>query len=330
MYIEKHKIALRLKPIFVGQLTIIEALREDAYAFIDGEFTKVLRAHESITHEFIKKYAIEVSKDIFVDQNDYDEIKSLIKDELLKVTRSLSVGDVVKNSMKHTHLLSLQMSNLYDNPFNDEILNSQYQSSMNLSSLMLKHKDLSKILYQSVQKQGHHYTIAQPLLSSILLLSFIQSIGLFSEKEIQNLFITSYFKDVGMSFIPREKFELMDLSDFDKKIFQEHAENSMKILKGRLPLNQTQLEMIKNHHFLNHKLKRLIHAESSYKEDLITGVESTLLCAIDTLVAMTNARPYREEKSIFEALELLKRLLSDDFSHEFKSLVIFIKHFFQK
>ena len=78
-----------------------------------------------------------------------------------------------------------------------------------------------------------------------MLLSFLQSLNLFSHKEIENLFITSYFKDIGMSFIPREKFELAHLSDFDKELFASHAENSMLILEGRVPLSNTQLNLIK-------------------------------------------------------------------------------------
>lgn len=327
----RHSLALRIKPIFVGQLSTVDALRESAYTYKDGKFEEVLYPNETITNEFIRDYASKISKEIFVGNEDYDEINVFIKEELLKITRSLSIGDPLKNSTRHVNFLSLQMTNLYQDPFNDELLNSQFQSSKNLSSLLLKNKGLTKQLYQNILKQGHHYTISQPLLSSVMLLGFFQTIGLFSEKEIQTLFLTSYFKDIGMSFIPREKFELAHLTEFDKKIFSEHAENSMKILNGRVPLSQSQLDTIKNHHFLNYKIQKLVMKQNTLeKDEFIHGVESTFLSAVDILVAMTNDRPYRDAVSMFAALELLKKVLSDEYPQEFRNLVNFLRQFFSK
>lgn len=328
-YVQQSTLGLKLKPLFVGHLSIVEALRESAYAYEGGVFNQVLRPNESITPEFIRKYASEVSKEIFIFESDYEEVNQNLKEELLKVTRSLSIGDPLKNSTRHVNFLSLQMANLYLDPFDDELLSNQFQSSKNLSTLLLKNKGLSKALYQNILKQGHHYTISQPLLSSVMLLGFFQSVGLFSEKEIQTLFLTSYFKDIGMSFIPREKFELMHLNEFDKFIFSQHAENSMKILSGRVPLGNSQLEIIKNHHFLNYKIQALAAGKPNIGDlDFIHGVESTFLSALDILVAMTNDRPYRDAVSMFQALDLLKIVLSDEYPQEFKNLVNFLRQFF--
>lgn len=330
-YIERHRLPLELRPLFVGQLSITDALRKSAYAFQDGSFIKVLSPNEGITSDFIRSYARDISSEIFIHESDFNELHEQLRERLLKLTRSLSIGDPKKNSAKHAHLLSLQMSNLYQDPFNDELLSGQFQSGQNLSSLLLNNKDIHKGLYHSVAKQGHHYTIAQPMLSSILLLSFLQSTGLFSEKETQSLFMASYFKDIGMSFIPREKFELADLNDFDRKVFSEHAENSMKILAGRTPLAGNHLELIKNHHYLNYKIQALA-ANAKYipSEGVISGVESAMVSAIDILVAMTSHRPYRKAASIYQALELLKKVLTDEHPQEFRSLVIFLKQFFGK
>ncbi len=330
-YLERHRLPLELRPLFVGHLSITDALRKSAYAFQNGSFTKVLSPNEGITGEFIKGYARDISSEIFVHEADFEELHEQLRERLLKLTRSLSIGDPKKNSAKHAHLLSLQMSNLYQDPFNDELLSSQYQSGQNLSSLLLNNKGIHKGLFHSVAKQGHHYTIAQPMLSSILLLSFLQSTGLFSEKETQSLFMASYFKDIGMSFVPREKFELASLTDFDKKVFSEHAENSMKLLAGRTPLAANHLELIRNHHYLNYKIQALA-ANSKHvpPEGVISGVESAMVSAIDILVAMTSQRPYRKAVSIYQALELLKKVLTDEHPQEFRSLVIFLKHFFGK
>ncbi|MBG60226.1 MAG: hypothetical protein CME67_05965 [Halobacteriovoraceae bacterium] len=329
-YLERHRLPLKLKPIFVGQLSIIDGLGHSAYAFKNGVFEEVLKAHEGITPDFIKQYAGEESSEIYIHEEDYEYLHDNLSQKLVKLTRSLSIGDPLKNATRHTHLLSLQMANLYEDPFNDELLNSQFQSGQNLSNLLIKNKHTHKHLYRNISKQGHHYTVTQPLLSSILLLSFLQSTGLFSEKETQTLFMTSYFKDIGMSFIPREKFDLAHLNDFDKKIFSDHADNSMKILNGRVPLGANQLELIKNHHYLNYKIQALANNEKYHPQGLITGVESALLSALDILVAMTSDRPYRQGASVFKSLELLKRVLADEHPQEFKSLVHFLKHFFGK
>ncbi|MCO4755031.1 MAG: hypothetical protein KC478_11160 [Bacteriovoracaceae bacterium] len=330
-FLDRHRLPLKLKPIFVGQLSIVDALGKSAYAYDDGSFELVLSPNEGITPEFIRTYARERSSEIYVHEEDYQELNQKLGEKLVKLTRSLSIGDPVKNATRHTHLLSLQMANLYENPFDDQLLSSQFQSGQNLSNLLLSNKGVHRHLYQSVSKQGHHYTVAQPLLSSILLLSFIQSTGLFSHKETQGLFMTSYFKDIGMSFIPREKFELAHLSEFDKRIFSDHSENSMKILNGRVPLAGHQLELIKNHHYLNYKIQALASNEKYEPGDnLITGLESALLSALDILVAMTSERPYRKATSVFQSLELLKKVLADEHPQEFKSLVVFLKHFFSK
>lgn len=330
-FLKEHRLGLNLRPIYPGQLGMIDSLAHDAFVFSQGKFVKILSAYQGIQTDFIKSLMAIESATVYIHENDFKLLSERLKDKLLKLSRSLSIGDPLKNGAKHTHLLSLQMANLYNDPYNDELLHQQFQSGKNLSSLLLDNKSIHRQLYKTIGKQGHHYVIAQPLLSSILLLSFLQNLGLFSEKEIQSLFMTSYFKDIGMSFIPREKFEMAILSDFDKKIFSEHAQNSMKILSGRTPLSPQHLELIKNHHYLNYKIQSLA-GQSAIGEDqhLIMGLESTLLCAVDILVAMTNERPYRKASSIFQALELLKRVLSDDHPQEFRSLVMFLKQFFGK
>jgi HD-GYP domain-containing protein (c-di-GMP phosphodiesterase class II) len=223
------------------------------------------------------------------------------------------------------------MANLYNDPYNDELLTNQFQNSKNLGILLYNNRDIQKNIYHNLSKQKYHYTHKQPLLTSIMLLSYLQNLNLFSEAEIQTLFLTSYFKDIGMSFIPRDKFGLAVLSEFDKKLFADHAENSMKILEGRVPMNQTQLNIIKNHHYLNYKIQSMARGEDVIPdEEYLSGIESSLLASIDILVAMTTERPYRKAMTSFKALELLKKVLSDEYPQEFKTLVFFLKNFFSK
>ena len=329
--VQRHRLSLQLKPIFVAQLFIIDYLERPAYCYKDGEFKLILNAHEGITTHFISEYAQKFSSEIFIHYEDYLLLNQSLKEELTKLTRSLSIGNPKKNLIKHTNFLNMQMGNLYKDPFDDELLNNQFQNSKNLSNFLIQNKEFHKPLYHNIANSKYHYTITQPLLSSVMMLSFLQSLKLFNEKEIEGLFLTSYFKDLGMSFIPREKFELSHLNDFDKELFANHSENSMNLLQGRVPLSPSQLNLIKNHHFLNYKIQSLVNdTDIKPEEEFLSGIESTVLSSIDVLTAMINPRPYRDGISSFKALELLKKVISEEYPQEFKALVIFLKNFFSK
>lgn len=326
--IQMSRLGLKLKPVFIGQLLSVPTLKNPAFSYKNNQFEVVIKADTGITSHFIREYAQTNGTEIFVYKEDYENINHHIKEELTRLTRSLSIGDPEKNAIKHSNFLSMQMENLYKDPFNDELLTHQFQNTKNLGSLLIQNKDIHKNLFKSIKRGHYHYTLTQPLLSSILLLSFIQSLKVFNDNEIESLFLTSYFKDIGMSFIPREKFELAHLSDFDKNLFSQHAEQSMRILDGRVPFNQNQLNLIKNHHFLNYNIQCLATGRiPEVNPHIISGIGSTFLSGIDVFIAMTAQRPYRKEVSSFQALDILKDVLSEDFPHEFRSLVIFIKNF---
>lgn len=328
--ISQNRLSLKLKPVFVGQLIILESLHYPAFKYEEGIFSIILDKDEGISPQFISEYALNLGSEIFIFDEDYKLLNEKLKEDLTKLTRSLSIGSIFKNSKRHVNLLTMQMEHLYKNPFNDELLTNQFQNSKNLSTLLLSNKDIHSELYHSLNNQKYHYTHKQPLLSSILMLSFIQSLGLFTQKESQELFLASYFKDIGMSFIPRDKFEQSHLTQIDKALFADHADNSMKILEGRVPLSQASLNLIKNHHYLNYKIQSLVYKKEIIQQDeFLSGLESAMVSAIDILVAMTNDRPYRKPISSYKALELLKIVLADDYPQEFKALVFFLKNFFQ-
>jgi HD-GYP domain-containing protein (c-di-GMP phosphodiesterase class II) len=59
------------------------------------------------------------------------------------------------------------------------------------------------------------------------------------------------------------------------------------------------------------------------------GIESTLVAVFDILVAMTNDRPYRKGLSLYQSLEVIKKMMADEYPQEFKALVVFLKQFFK-
>jgi hypothetical protein len=222
------------------------------------------------------------------------------------------------------------MGGLYQNPHNDDLLMLQFQSSQNLSKFLLENKKFLPYYYQSLTRENFHFTLAQPMLSSLMLLSFLQSTHLFHDKEVENLFLASYLKDIGLSLIPDEKYDIKSLGDRDKELFADHADFSFDLLEGRIPLSKNYLTIIKHHHFLNDRLKDLATGDKKKKDqDLVLGIESTLVAVFDIIVAMTSPRPYRKALSLYQALEIIKKMMADDYPQEFRALVVFLKQFYK-
>lgn len=330
-YIDQHRLALKLKPILVGELYLARSLHHPAFIFKGGLFHPVIPAGSSPTKETINTLIKNNIKEVYVYKEDLKEIKSNLESALVKITRSLSVGDPLENGTRDLKLLSLNLSGLYQNPHDDELLMLQFQSTQNLSKFLLDNKKLLPTYYHNLVKENFHFTLSQPMLSSLLLLSFLQATHLFHEREIENLFLASYLKDIGFAMIPDAKYDLKDLSSKDQTLFADHADFSFELLEGRLPISKNYLTIIKHHHFLNDKIKTFVgkSAPQQRDPDVILGLESTLVAVFDILVAMTSERPYRKSMPLFQSLEVIKKLMADDYPQEFKALVVFLKNFYK-
>jgi len=330
-FIEHHKLVLKLRPIMVGELYLAKKLKNPVYIFRNGTFVQALKENTIPTKEQIQILIRNNHREVYAFSEDIDEIKKNMEGALVKVTRSLSVGDPLENGTKELKLLSLNLSGLYKNPHDDEQLMLQFQSSQNLSKFLKENRKLHTQFYQSVKKDNFHFTVSQPILSSILLLSFLQSIHLFHDKEMENLFLASYLKDLGIGMIPEEKYDQKTLTVRDEELFASHADFSFDLLEGRVPLSKNYLTIIKYHHFLNERLKDIASKDRFKSKDaeVMSGIESTLVCVFDMIVAMTSERPYRKGMSVFQSLELIKMMMADEYPQEFKAIVVFLRHFYK-
>ena len=330
-YVDRHRLELKLRPILVGELYLAKKLFFPAYIFKNGTFAQVLGAGSVPGKEFIGVLLKNGYREVYIFPEDSFQIKKNLEIALIKITRSLSVGDPLQNGIKDIKLLSLNFAGLYKNPHDDELLMVQFQSSQNLSKFLLDQKKHQSSYFHSLLQENFHYTQSQPMLSSILLLSFLQALHLFNEREIENLFLTSYMKDIGLSMIPEDKYDLKTLSSRDEQLLSAHADHSFDILEGRIPLAKSYLSIIKHHHFMNDKMKDLLQKEKSksYEPDMIFGIESVLVSVFDILVAMTSDRPYRKRLSLYQSLELIRKMMADEYPQEFKALVIFLKQFYK-
>lgn len=330
-YSDHHKLALKLKPILVGELFLARKLQHPVFIFKDGVFHPVIAGGAIPSKDQINSLIKGQYKEVYVFSEDLMEIKNNLESALVKITRSLSVGDPLENGTKDLKLLSLNLSGLYQNPHSDDLLMLQFQSSQNLSKFLMENRRHQPHFFQNLTKENFHFTLTQPMLSSVLLLAFLQAIHLFHDKEIENLFLTSYLKDIGISLIPDMKYDLKELTPRDKELFANHADFSFDLLEGRVPLSKNYLNIIKHHHFLNDRIKGLLGKERKVDVDseMIMGIESTLVAVFDILVAMTSDRPYRKEQSLYQSLEVIKKMMADEYPQEFKALVVFLKQFFK-
>jgi hypothetical protein len=328
-YVDHHKLPLKLKPILVGELHLAKKLIRPAYIFRSGLFIPIINEGSTPSRDVINTLIRNSFLEVFVFEEDLAEIKKNLESALVKITRSLSVGDPIENGTKDIKLLSLNLGGLYRNPHNDELLMLQFQSSQNLSKFLMENKRLQPQFYESLQNEHFHFTLAQPMLSSLMLLSFLQAIHLFHDKEVENLFLASYLKDIGISMIPDNKYDLKSLTERDKEMFANHADYSFDLLEGRVPLSKNYLTIVKNHHFLNDKIKDLALNRKSAESETIMGIESTLVAVFDIIVAMTSKRPFRDERSMYQTLEVVKKIMADDYPQEFRALVVFLKQFYR-
>lgn len=329
-YVEQHRLGLKLKSILVGELYLAKKLKHPVYIYKAGTFHPVINEGSVPTKDQINTLIKNNHREVYVYPDDIDEIKKNLESALTKVTRSLSVGDPLENGTKDLKLLSLNLGGLYQNPHNDELLMLQFQSTQNLGKFLMENKRLQPYFYQNLIKENFHFTVSQPMLSSMLMLSFLQSIHLFHDKEVENLFLASYLKDIGIAMIPGDKYDLKTLTTRDQELFANHADFSFELLDGRVPLSKNYLTIIKHHHFLNDKMKELLAKDRKKKEpDIIFGIESTLVSVFDILVAMTSERPYRKGMTLYQSLELIKKMMADEYPQEFKALVVFLKQFYK-
>lgn len=328
--LEQNALNFKLAPISIRELFHLNITPCDLYG-LDGHglYKLLLRESSSVQKDVLIELINKRHYQLFVSYEDRIKIKEEQQNNLRICTRSLSVGDALEKCKKLLTLLSINMGYLYENPTDNETLKLQYQSALNLSSFLQKNLKYHNSLYKDFTKQRHHYIFAQPLLSSMFLLGALKHVSFYTEKEIDALFVTSYFKDIGMSAIPAEKYELENLSDDDKNLLIAHPTLSVKLLEGRIPLSADKLKIIENHHAFS-MLSEHGTRKMATNPQVLTGFETMMVIIMDIISAMIAQRPYREATKLFDALDLVRILVADQYPHEFKLIVNYFKKFFDR
>jgi hypothetical protein len=335
--LEQNHLGYSLIHTNIKELSFLSIAPCDIYTYFNGNFEISIPINTPINKDLIKRLVMGGRWQFFVHHKERELIIFANQEKLRKITRSISIGDAISNCKTHANLLNLNLSFVYDSPSNDEYLNLQFQSVRNLAQFLLENPKLLKDLYLQIVGHTFHYTLSQPLASSILLLAFLKKSYHFTPKEMENLFLTSYFKDIGMSTLSRESLSKPELNLKEKLALNNHAHQSSLILDGRIPLGPAYLEIIKNHH--THTLLDDDEHDDEFRNDsqqqhsktidgsVLSGIETGLVAAMDTIAAMTSDRPYRNKISLYTALDIVKENLSARYPQEFKFLVQFFQGF---
>lgn len=321
-------LALSLMPLTIRELINLQTSPCDIYAFEKGHFTLVFRKGSYIDAQSLKNVIAQGHITVFSKEEARKDIIELQQHNLRAVTRSFSMGNSLENCKKQLSLLTLNMRYLFEDPTNDETLNLQYQSLKILFKYLYDNPKKHEQIYLDFIKQGHHYIFTQPLVSSIFLLGILKLSHIYNEKDVESLFIASYFKDIGMSSIPVEKFDVEELTENDKKILTLHPDTSVKILQGRLPLSPSHFKIIEAHHSFSTLRTEMVNPPQSTNDLTISGIETMLVNITDIVAAVISPRPYRASLSLFHALDLVKILMSSQHPTEFKMIVNYFRNFF--
>lgn len=326
--LEQNALNFKLTPISFREIFFIAEAPCDIYAQVDGLLKVVLYKKAEITAPLLKELLQKKLANLFVVEEDRNYLRLAQQENLINVTRSLSIGDPLEKARLQTNLLTLNLGYLYEDPTDDYVLNLQVQSAKNLATFLFNKPHIHEALYKEFIKQGHHYIFAQPFLSTLFLLGVMKNSRLYIDKDIELFFLTSYFKDIGMSAIPVEKYNDENLSDDDKTLLASHPQLSVNILRSRVPLPPNHLKIIENHHIYS-TLTKQYNLSSKDDPSNIFGFETMMISVMDTVAAMITDRPFRRAESLFKSLDLIRLLIGEQYPQEFKLIVLYFRNFFK-
>ena len=336
-FFQHSSFPLRPIPVGIKDILFFQQAPCDIWAYQDDLFRPIFKKDGPIDREPLKEFISNGNYELFIQDNEMNLLTKALQKRLRQVSRNLGSGNAIKNSLKQMALLSTNMEYLYRDPTDDEALGLQYSSARNLVNFLLSNRKYISQLYVDFIRKNYHYSVGHPLLSSLLLLSFLKYLNHLSDREIELLVLSNYFKDIGMSLLPLETFNKRELSQSEKDSIDRHTQHSIDILKGRVPLNSNYLEIIGNHH--NHTLFNTEddreHVSGGHPSLLkhygrSEEIKTILVLVMDMMTAMISPRPYRSEIGLFPTLNKIKKIFSRDFQHEFQHLIYFSQQFFSR
>ena len=336
-------LAHRPIPIGIREILFLQKAPCDFWAYQNDVFVILFGKNHQITRSRLKELIQKGIYQLFIEAQHIDLFKEALQQGLKRASRGLSVGNSIQNANNQISLLAINMGQLYRDPTDGPALDLQYNNAKNLIHFLLANQQQLPQLYREFEQKRFHYTIGHPMLSSLLLASFLHYLGHFSERNMEQLLLTNYFKDIGVSLIPRKLLDQKDPNIQQKKLLNKHSLYSVDILKRRLPLASNYLDIISNHHnhsFIQNEAAPLtsstdLKSERENEKNDLQGefaneIEIALVEMIDMITAIISPRPYRPKMTIFTALNEIKNHFSDNYQREFHHIVYFMQKFFAR
>lgn len=325
----QHQVGLNLVPISVQQLLIMERSIGQVFINTKGVYRAIFDPLTIIKPVEIEQFHKKGITQFYVTEEDFSQIKNLMYQRLQDATRKLSVGDALESGTHYLFTLIQNLSLLYEDYHNQKLLSLIFHTSPSFTIYLQSNKKIISHLYRVVSEDRSHYLFKQPVLSSLFLTAFITQYNIFSPREVQDLFLISLLKDLGMCFLPREAWDTKGLDSFQQEALNKHTQNSVQLLKDRIPIHQSGLHIIEHHHFHNDTVRTFLKDQKVEQDPtLVHGIETTVTALSDLVCAMYSPRPYRNAYPVDVIKKITHLILKDNYTEEDKLLSKFIDHFF--
>lgn len=315
--IEESRKTFYMRELNIQEITGMNCVPIDVYFFHQGHFEKLLHKNDELTKSqwvlLVKNLNKKFIK-LFCEEESRHYLDDYYQQKLREFSRGLSIDISQEKIQKHTHLLMHNLQQLYHNPNDNDLLQILYQSIKGLAAFYYNNSSYIPYTYHICEKSNLHYKLKQPLLSSLILVGLLIYSKQFNLREIENMFVLSCLKDIGMSFWPKHLLDKKILNEQEIELIKHHPMESQKILLGRIPLSSNYFKILTNHHESSHQL---------------LGIETHLVRLCDILVAMIHKRPYREEITLFSGLNIVKDNLPSQYNQEYKIFVLYLQNFFK-
>ncbi len=324
-----HQIGLKLVPVSIQQLLIMERPKGQIFINNDGAYKAISDAESLVKPIELEQLYKKGYNQFFITEEDFSQLKNLMFQSLQEATRKLSVGDALESGANYLNILMQNISILYEDYHNQKLLSLIYQTVPSFTIYLQSNKKIISDLYKSACNARTHYLFKQPIQSSLFLTAFITQYNIFSPRETQDLFLISVLKDLGMCFLPREAWDKKDLDSYQQEALNKHTLNSVQLLKDRIPIHHSGLHIIEHHHFHNDTVRKFLKEQKVEQDQtLVHGIETTITALADVVTAMHSPRPYRKPYTIDVIKKITHLILKDNYVEEDKMLIKFIDHFF--
>ena len=300
-----------LLEVSLRELLSMESLPSNLYAKTEKENIIALKKDVELTSntlEILKHLVAKNRWTLAIDKSGKKSIVEYHQNRLRNISKRLREGHLLNNGAECLNSTAINLSYLYKDSTNDNILSTQCTCAQSLASFLLEHINLHSKLYQLFVEQKHENTTAVPIISSLFLLGIAKRSKMFLDKDMEYLFITGLLKDIGL---------YSSLKDNVSENDRGHEFRSVEILQRRTFLKADYLRIIENHHSMPRPLRN--------NSTTAIGTK-TLLVGITDIIANSLQK---NSLTFFESLNVVKNIMAEHYPKEFKLIISYFETFFR-